>query len=295
MRLATATIVAYRRPMSSPLRTGLIGAGIGGSRSPWMHETEAASLGLDLTYTRFDLDTERDGADALPGLLDRAAAEGFLGVNITHPVKQAVIPLLDALSEDARVLGAVNTVVLRDGRRVGHNTDWFGFAEGLRLRLPDARLGAVVQMGAGGAGSAIAYALLRLGAETVSVFDLDGAKARELVERLAPHFLGRIEVGEDLDARLTAADGLVNTTPLGMAKYPGMAVPSAALRPDLWVAEVVYVPLETELLRAARARGCPTADGGAMAVIQAAEAFRLFTGVTPDTARMLRRFEAALA
>lgn len=279
----------------SPLRTGLIGAGIGGSRSPWMHETEAAALGLDLTYTRFDLDAEPDGPAALPRLLDRVAADGFLGVNITHPVKQAVIPLLDDLSEDARVLGAVNTVVLRDGRRVGHNTDWFGFAEGLRLRLPDARLAAVVQMGAGGAGSAVAYALLRLGAETLGVFDRDAAKARELVERLAPHFPGRIHVGDDLEARLAAADGLVNTTPLGMAQYPGMAVPASALRPDLWVAEVVYTPLETELLRAARALGCPTVDGGAMAVIQAAEAFRLFTGVTPDTARMLRRFEAALA
>ncbi|OJU11308.1 MAG: shikimate dehydrogenase [Caulobacterales bacterium 68-7] len=281
--------------MSSPLRTGLIGAGIGGSRSPWMHETEAASLGLDLTYTRFDLDLEAGGAEALPRLLDHVATEGFLGVNITHPVKQAVIPLLDDLSEDARVLGAVNTVVLRGGRRVGHNTDWFGFAEGLRLRLPDARLGAVVQMGAGGAGSAIAYALLRLGAEAVRIFDLDAARAQELVDRLESHFPGRIQIGDDLDARLAAADGLVNTTPLGMDKYPGMAVPAAALRPDLWVAEVVYVPLETELLRTARAAGCPTADGGAMAVIQAAEAFRLFTGATPDTGRMLQRFEAALA
>jgi shikimate dehydrogenase len=135
-----------------PLRTGLIGAGIGASKSPWLHESEAAALGLSLTYTRLDLNAEPDGAAALPRLVARAEADGFLGFNVTFPVKQAVMPLLHDLSDAARTLGAVNTVVLRDGRRSGDNTDWFGFAEGFRRGLPGAAVGPVVQMGAGGAG-----------------------------------------------------------------------------------------------------------------------------------------------
>jgi shikimate dehydrogenase len=275
---------------SKTLRTGLIGATIGGSKSPWLHEGEAAALGLPLTYTRFDLDDEADGVAALPRLIAKIEAAGFLGVNITHPVKQAIIPLLDELSDDASALGAVNTLVLRNGHRCGHNTDWYGFAENFRRQLPDATLGSVVQMGAGGAGSAIAYALLKRGADRLQVFDKDPAKSSELVERLARVYPGRIAMGLDLAGAMAVADGIVNTTPLGMEKYPGMAVPAQTLRSEMWVAEVVYIPLETELLATARALGCRTADGGGMVVFQAAEAFRLFTGVEPDAERMLTRF-----
>lgn len=215
-----------------------------------------------------------------------------MGVNITHPVKQAIIPLLDELSVEARALGAVNTLVLRNGHRIGHNTDWFGFAENFRRQLPDVGLGSVVQMGAGGAGSAIAYALLTMGAQDVQVFDKDPDKSRELVDRLTAVYPGRIAIGTDLPGAMAMADGMVNTTPLGMAKYPGMAVQASMLRPAMWIAEVVYFPLETELLRTARALGCRTADGGGMVVFQAAEAIRLFTGLQPDAERMLARFQA---
>lgn len=276
------------------LRTGLIGAGIGASKSPWLHEGEAAALGLNLTYARLDLNAQPEGAAALPRLVARAEAEGFLGFNVTFPVKQAVMPLLHALSDAAGALGAVNTVVLRDGRRFGDNTDWFGFAEGFRRGLPGAAVGQVVQMGAGGAGSAIAYAMLQLGVGRLEVFDTDADKAAELVERLGGLAPGRVAVGRDLAASMTAADGLINTTPLGMAAFPGMAVPARMLRHDLWVAEVVYFPLETELLRAARAIGCRTVDGGGMVVFQAAEAFELMTGVKPDAERMLQRFRASV-
>jgi shikimate dehydrogenase len=277
------------------LRTGLIGAGIGASKSPWLHESEAAALGLHLSYTRLDLNDEPDGAAALPRLVEKAEAEGFLGFNVTFPVKQAVMPLLGELSDAARALGAVNTVVLREGRRFGDNTDWVGFAEGFRRGLPGAAVSHVVQMGAGGAGSAVAYAMLKLGAGKVEVFDTDPGKAGELVERLERLYPGRIAVGRDLEAAMAAADGLINTTPLGMANFPGMAVPAHTLRPDLWVAEVVYFPLETELLRAARALGCRTVDGGGMVVFQAAEAFELMTGVKPDAERMLQRFRASVS
>jgi shikimate dehydrogenase len=184
-------------------------------------------------------------------------------------------------------------VVLRDGRRVGHNTDWYGFAQSLRRNLPDAPRARVVQLGAGGAGAAVAHAMLTLGAGRLTLVDTERPRAERVAAELAARFgAGRAEATDDLAGALAGADGLINTTPVGMAKYPGLPLPAALLRRDLWVAEIVYFPMETELLRAARALGCRTLDGGGMAVFQAVEAFRLFTGITPDADRMLRHFAA---
>ena len=271
---------------------GLIGEGIQASRTPPMHEHEGDAQGLRYMYKTIDLTRLGVGVEALPDLLQAAERMGFAGLNITHPCKQAVIPLLHELSEDARALGAVNTVVLRDGKRVGHNTDLYGFAENFRRNMAEARRERVVQMGAGGAGSAVAYALMTLGVGRLTVVDVDPARARGVAEGLCRHFgPDRAAAGTDVAAAVAAADGLVNTTPIGMDKYPGLPVPAEVLRPDLWVAEIVYFPLETELLRRARALGARTLDGGGMAVFQAVEAFRLFTGIAPDPGRMARRFE----
>jgi shikimate dehydrogenase len=216
---------------------------------------------------------------------------GFDGLNVTHPCKQAIIPLLHELSEDARALGAVNTVALRGGRRVGHNTDWWGFAESFRRNLPDARRGHVVQLGAGGAGSAVAHAALMVGTERLTILDTDRARAERVASGLCERFgVGRAVCGHDLEAAMADADGLISATPVGMADYPGLPLPAELLHPGLWVADVVYFPLETALLERARALGCRTLDGGGMAVFQAVEAFRLFTGITPDADRMLRHF-----
>jgi len=272
---------------------GLIGTGIQGSRTPAMHEREGAEQGLRYIYKLIDLDKLGLGPEALPELLRAAERMGFAGLNITFPCKQLVIPHLHELSEDAQALGAVNTVVLRDGKRTGHNTDLFGDAENLRRGLPDAERGRVVQVGAGGAGSAVAHGLLQLGVGRLIVFDTDASRAQGLAADLNARFgAGRAEAGTNLAAALSAADGLVNTTPVGMAKLPGTPVPPALLRPGLWVSEIIYFPLETELLRQARALGCRTLDGGGMAVFQAVEAFRLITGITPDAERMRRHFIA---
>ncbi|HEX5327235.1 MAG TPA: shikimate dehydrogenase, partial [Acetobacteraceae bacterium] len=207
------------------------------------------------------------------------------------PCKQAVVPLLDELSDDARVLGAVNTVVLRHGRRIGHNTDWWGFAENFRRGLPEVELARVVQLGAGGAGSAVAHAALTLGVRRLGIIDIDAARAHALAIALCARFgAGRAGTETDPAMAMAMADGVINTSPVGMAKYPGLPLPVELLRPELWVADIVYVPLETELLRTARALGCRTLDGGGMAVFQAVEAFRLFTGLEPDPARMLAHF-----
>jgi shikimate dehydrogenase len=270
---------------------GLVGTGIQASRTPSLHEREGAEQGLRYIYKLVDMEALGLDASALPAILTAAQHFGFAGLNVTHPCKQSVIPLLDELSPDAAALGAVNTVVLKDGRRVGHNTDWWGFAESFRRELPDVRRDRVVQFGAGGAGAAVAHALLTLGAGEVVLIDTDPARAHQLAEDLRKRFgASRASIGADPALAMADSDGMVNTTPLGMAKYPGMAVPPDLLRPDLWVADIVYFPLETELLRQARARGCRTMSGGGMAVFQAVGAFRLFTGHEPDAARMLRHF-----
>jgi shikimate dehydrogenase len=256
-----------------------------------MHEREGAEQGLRYTYRLLDLEKLGVGAEALPDLIARAEREGYAGLNITFPCKQSVIPLLTDLSDDARALGAVNTVVLRDGRRVGHYTDWWGFAEGFRRGMPDVRRGRVVQLGAGGAGAAVAHAALKLGVGRLALFDVEPERARQVAAALNARFgAGRAVAGGDLAAEMAQADGLIHATPTGMKKFPGLPLPAALLRPALWVAEIVYFPLETELLRAARQLGCRTLDGGGMAVFQAVEAFRLFTGIAPDAERMRRHF-----
>ncbi|GAA4740545.1 shikimate dehydrogenase [Actinomycetospora chibensis] len=273
------------------VHVGLIGAGIGPSLSPALHEREARALGLAYRYTLVDLDVRGLGPADVGDLLAEARDAGLRGVNVTHPVKQRILPHLDALSPDAAAIGAVNTVVFDGDRSLGHNTDWSGFAAALRTGLPGAALGRVAVLGAGGAGAAAAHALLTAGAGAVDVLDVDGDRARELVARLDTTFgPGRAHAAAAaaIGDVLAAADGLVHATPTGMADHPGLPVPATVLHPRLWVAEIVYRPLRTALLEAAAGIGCPTLDGGLMAVHQAADALHLFTGLAPDTARMRR-------
>ena len=272
---------------------GLIGAGIQASRTPALHEHEGDAQGLRYLYRLIDLDQLKLDSNALPDLLMAAERMNFTGLNITFPCKQAILPPPDELSPEARGIGAVNTVVLKDGKRIGHNTDCLGFAEGFRRGLKGVVVERVVQMGAGGAGAAVAHALLSEGVQQLSIFDVDIRRAQDLADNLNQHFgVARAVAGYDLPNAMAQADGLVNTTPMGMKKLPGMPVPVELLRAELWVAEIVYFPLETELLRNARALGCRTLDGGNMAVFQAVKAFELFSGVVPDAQRMLEHFQS---
>ncbi|OIJ93145.1 shikimate dehydrogenase [Streptomyces monashensis] len=273
---------------------GLVGAGIGPSLSPALHQREADRQGLRLLYRLLDIDVLGVAPEAVGDLVRAARDLGFDGLNITHPCKQLVLGHLDALDPRAEALGAVNTVVFgADGRAVGHNTDVTGFAASFARGLPDAPLERVVQLGAGGAGAAVAHAVLTLGAGRVTVVDALPGRAAGLAESLVRHFgPGRAQAAaaDQLPVLLAEADGaggLVHATPTGMAAHPGLPLPAELLRAGSWVAEVVYRPLETELVRVARERGCAVLPGGGMAVFQAADAFRLFTGVEPDSGRML--------
>ncbi|CAB3685232.1 shikimate dehydrogenase [Paraburkholderia rhynchosiae] len=274
---------------------GLIGSGIGGSLSPAMHEEEGSKLGLHYVYRRIDLEALKLDITALPELLIAAERMGFNGLNITYPCKQAVIALLDELSDDARALGAVNTVLFEDGKRIGHNTDWSGFARAFQRGLPDASLERVVQLGAGGAGAAVAHAALAMGAQTLTLFDVDAARAASLAAELQKRFTDRtVTAGTSLGDTLAVANGLIHATPTGMAKLPGLPLPAELLHRDLWVADIVYFPIRTALLQAAEALGCRTLSGGGMAVYQAVDAMRIFTGLEPDAERVYAHFQSLL-
>jgi len=282
--------------MNGSLLCGLIGAGIQRSLSPALQQDEARQHGLRLHYQLIDLDASSRGTAALPTLIDAARLMCFAGLNITYPCKQLVIPLLDAVSDEAEAIGAVNTVVRRGDRLVGHNTDGSGWSWGFRRALPGADLSCVVLLGAGGAGSACADAVLRLGAARLVIVDQDAPRAAALAARLNAHLGGgRASASTDLRATLQGASGLIHATPTGMAALPGLPLHEDWLRPTMWVSEIVYVPLETALLKTARRVGCATVDGGHMNVGQAIGAFKLFTGLDADAARMDAHFRRLVA
>jgi len=275
------------------VHVGLVGKGIQKSRTPAMHEAEGKANALQYCYRLFDTATMEPNVPPLGEIIKAAEICGYAGLNITYPYKVEVIDHLDELSDAAATVGAVNTVVLRDGRRSGHNTDLWGFAESFRRNMADVARDKVILIGAGGAGAAVAHALAGCGAATIMIADKEGAKAEVLAEAVcSKHGPERAEVVSDMAAAVAIADGLVNATPVGMAQLPGIPIDAAMLRPAMWVADIVYFPLETELLRTARLRSCRTLSGAGMAVFQAVRAFELFTGLKPDVARMEATFRA---
>ena len=272
---------------------GLLGEGIRESLTPPMHLAEAEHLGVAYEYRVLDLLETAEPPESTGDIVRRARDEGFSALNVTHPCKQLVIPALDELSPEAARLEAVNLVLFRDGRMIGHNTDWTGFRAALTAGLVGARRETVVQIGTGGAGAATAYAVLSDGAQDLVLSDQDPRRAEVVAEKYRQWFAGRsirVAEGDGLVAALAAADGVVNATPMGMAQHPGVSFDVGALNADAWVADIVYLPIETELLRAARAAGHRVLDGGRMAVGQAADSIRLITGLEPDPDRMRLHF-----
>ena len=276
---------------------GLIGANIMGSLSPALFAEAFKSAGIDGFYHLMDVDHLRERR--LPQLLAAVKAAGFAGANITFPFKQEVIALLDSVDAEAAQIGAVNTVAIApDGRTTGYNFDRRGWRRSFEeaIGADSAREATVVLIGAGGAGRAVAFALMDLGVAQLMVHDRDAARAQALCGDLATHFGAlRCRVAGTLVNEIAAADGIVNATQTGMRGFPGNPVPTSALKASHWAADVIYTPIDTEFIKAAAARGARVLNGGGMCVHQAVEAFRLFTGITPDVARMHRAFSKALA
>jgi len=278
------------RPAGRRFLTGLIGAPIAHSASPAMHERAAAALGAHCHYQLIEVaGADRDG---LRALLDGVRLLGFAGVNVTFPYKEAVVALLDELSPGAAALGAVNTVIVRDRRLIGHNTDETGFARAVTDLVAASAGRPVAVIGAGGVGRAIAFALAGLGVGDIRLFDADRAKAESLAAAVGGR---RATATDSVEQALRDAGGLVNATPVGMLPSRASAVPEALLHDGLWVADAVYWPLWTPLLMAARGRGARVMTGRELAIFQAADAFALFTGLTPSTIEMGHAFDAVMA
>ena len=254
------------------------------------HERAAEALGLRGHYQLIEV----AGADAagLAMMLEGVRRLGFAGVNVTFPYKEAVVPLLDELAPAAATMAAVNTVVARDGRLIGHNTDTTGFARAVApLLAPSGN--AVAVIGTGGVGKAIAFALASLKVTDLRIFDSEPARAEKLAALLAKH--GGARVATSVEDALRGATGLVNGTPVGMLPNRDTPVPSSLLRENLWVADAVYSPLITPLLAAAQAKGARIMTGRELAIYQAADAFELFTGLAPSTEVMGEAFDEVMA
>ena len=256
-----------------------------------------ASAGIDGYYHLMDVD--RLPGRSLPSLFEAARTAGFAGLNITYPFKQDVIPLLDAVDPQAAEVGAINTVRFApDGRATGYNFDRAGFRrsfeQGLGAASADGKT--VVMIGAGGAGRAVAFALMDLNVATLVIHDRDSGRAEALCRDVAKVFGPQCcRVTDDPAKDIAFADGVANATQVGMQGFSGNPVPVGALKASHWAADVIYTPIQTEFLRAAAAKGARTLNGSGMCIYQAVEAFRLLTGLEADAARLNRAFADALA
>ncbi|MGP9723794.1 shikimate dehydrogenase [Corynebacterium sp. AOP40-9SA-29] len=274
---------------------GLIGSDLSLSRTPPLHEAEGLAQGHPTVYRRLDVLTDRLEGRSLEQMLSSAIDMGFDGLNITHPFKREVLDLLDDVDPVAARLGSVNTVAIRDGHTTGHNTDVTGYARGLSEQLPDVAKRRVVQVGAGGVGNAIAFALAEAGVQELQIRDVDAARAAELADKLNAATGTSVATGgghDGVEDAIAAADGVVNATPLGMLSHPGTSFDTSCLTPQHWVSDVVYMPVSTQLLQEAEAAGCRTLDGTHMAVYQAVDAFEHFTGQPADAERMRATFHS---
>ena len=239
------------------------------------------------------IEVEGAAREELRLLLDGVRRLGFAGVNITFPYKEAVVSLLDELSPGARAIGAVNTVVVRDGRLIGYNTDTTGFARAITELVRDPAQSRVAVIGAGGVGKAIVFALAATGVSEIRIFDTDRAKTEQLAAQLKSH--GEARPADSVEDAMRGATGVVNGSPVGMLPNRGTPVPDALLHKGVWVADAVYTPLWTPLLNAAKAKGAEVMTGRELAVYQAADAFELFTGLRPSAVEMGNAFDAVMA
>ena len=271
------------------VRLGLIGDNIARSRSPSLHRLAGMLCGLEVAYERLVPADQGLGFDAL---LDRCAAQGYRGLNITYPYKERVFPRLAVTDPQVRAIGACNTVLFDDAVPAGHNTDHSGFAAAYRAAFADASPGSVAMAGAGGVGRAIAFALARLGAERLRVFDSEPGRAAELVAALRSAEVGLVaEAVASASEASAGADGLLNCTPLGMAGLYGSPFPAHALRGARWAFDAVYTPRDTLFLTQAQAAGLAALSGYELFFHQGVDAFRLFTGREVDPSALRRALD----
>lgn len=264
---------------------GVMGWPVGHSRSPRLHGYWLAHYRIDGAYVPLPVAPE-DLAQALKAL----PILSFAGVNLTIPHKERAAALMDRLEPAARRIGAVNTVIVRDSELIGDNTDGYGFLESIKETVPDWRAasGPALVLGAGGTARAVIAALVDAGVPEIRLANRTAARGDAIAEGFGGAI--RIYAWSDRAKALEGAALLVNTTSLGMIGAPALEFALEGLPPGAVVSDVVYTPLETELLAAARARGHPVVDGLGMLLHQARPGFAAWFGVTPQVTPQLRTF-----
>lgn len=270
----------------SAIRLGLIGGNIAASQSPALHRIAGRLCGLDVSYELLT-----------PSLLDQSFDEvfatcvrdGFRGVNITYPFKEEVMQKVTIADSVQAAVGSCNTVVFGTPQHRGANTDFSGFIKAFRQTFGTASPGHVAIAGAGGVGKAIAFALATLGADGLSIYDLDRAKADALKAALHKSFDAfPVCIEPSVAAAMSDVDGLVNCTPLGMdgRNSAASAFPAEGLGGQLWAFDAVYTPVNTPFLQAARKAGIAVMSGYELFLHQGIDAFRVFTGQDVDPAAL---------
>ncbi len=271
----------------APIRLGLIGDNIRRSRSPELHRHAGRLIGLDVSY---DLFIPRDLGKSFDAVFETCRQGGLRGVNITYPYKERAAEMVEIADPLIAAMGAVNTVVFESGRAAGHNTDFSGFVAAYREKFGERAPGQVVMVGAGGVGRAVAFGLVTLGADGLTIADRDISKAEalaEAVERVSERRTVAIATS-DASAAMAEADGIINCTPLGMVGHPGSPVPEKALAGRHWAFEAIYTPVDTLFKQQAEAAGIAVLSGYELFFNQGIQAFRIFTGRLPPDLAMLR-------
>jgi len=264
------------------VRLGLIGDNIKPSQAPRLHREAGRLAGLDVSY---ELLIPPELGKSFDAVFDESRAAGMRGLNITYPYKIAAAGKTEIDDPLVRRLGAINTVVFEDGRARSYNTDHSGFIAAWRGAFGAADPGHAVILGAGGAGSAVAFGLAALGATKLTIVDTDVARANALADAL-DGFAPEVVVRDRADAVLSEAEGIANCTPVGMAGKAGSPIDLSLLGSQRWAFEAIYTPMQTEFSSAAEAAGLAVLGGYELFIHQGLDAFRLFTGQSVDEAAL---------
>lgn len=280
--------------MSGQIKLGLLGNNLGRSRAKNLHEFLGEIYGLTVSYHPMDL-LDRTEPVSISRELERCRAEGFRGVNVTHPYKKDAFLCVATLPEFPKGLTSVNTVLFEPDGLKADNTDFSGCCRAFRSQFgADCRPGRVLMLGAGGVGVAIAYALQSLGADELVLYDTSATLTENLVRQMEGGTLRVRAAGSDLTEEMKQADGLVNATPVGMFQYPGNPFPLAGFGNQQWAFDAVYTPENTEFLNTCRQRGIQTLSGFYLFWYQGLDAFYRFTGIVVEAddieEKFLKRF-----
>jgi len=259
------------------LHLGLIGQAIAASRSPSLHSMLGELNQLPVDY---QLQVpEDDTAESFNAKLAEIRTLGFVGTNVTFPYKQIAIDSADEINDAVKKVGASNTLLFKDGKVCAFNTDYTGFIRGYKGRVGRLPAGKVLMIGAGGVGRAIGFALFEVGATEVLVTDLNEHSAQSLVNAINDSgYKARYVAKEDIPTAAAEADGLVNCTPVGHFKSPGMPLSAELIENQQWAFDAVYTPMDTEFLIESNQKGLKVVSGFDLFFYQGIDAFEIFTG-----------------